>query len=76
MAYYLKPITYNSQTAGCLVRSYPGDWTVFDLANKKALGSFKDSDILFGKSNTPDLRESVKMVQLAFDERAIAARGN
>jgi hypothetical protein len=74
MAYYLKPLTYNSQIAGYLVRSYPGDWTVFDAFTKKALGSFSDREILFGESNTPDLRESVKKVQLSFDQRAIAAR--
>jgi hypothetical protein len=74
MAYYLKPLTYNSQIAGFLVRSYPGDWTVLDAVTKKALGSFKDSEILFGASNTPDLRESGRLVQKSTDERAIAAR--
>mmetsp|Transcript_26167 Transcript_26167/g.72177 ORF Transcript_26167/g.72177 Transcript_26167/m.72177 type:complete len:296 (+) Transcript_26167:45-932(+) len=76
MAYYLKPLTYNSQVAGYLVRSWPGDWTCLDAAGaaNKALGSFSDADILFGESNTPDLREAVRLVQVAFDERAIAAR--
>jgi Domain of unknown function (DUF1995) len=74
MAYYLKPLTYNSQVAGYLVRSYPSDWTVLDAVTKKSLGSFSDTEILFGDSNTPDLRNSGRLVQKSMDDRAIAAR--
>ncbi|CAB9499315.1 expressed unknown protein [Seminavis robusta] len=74
MAYYLKPLTYNSQVAGYLIRSYPGQWTVLDAVTKKSLGSFSDNEILFGNSNTPDLRESGRLVQKSTDDRAIAAR--
>jgi len=74
MAYYLKPLTYNSQVAGFLIRSYPSNWTVLDAQTKKVLGSFTDGEILVPKTNTPDLRKSVKLVQSSFDERAIRAR--
>ena len=74
MAYFLKPLTYNSMVSGFLVRSYPGAWTVFDAVTKKSLGSFSDAEILFGDSNAPDLRASGRLVQKATDERAIAAR--
>uniref|UniRef100_A0A7S1GVZ0 DUF1995 domain-containing protein n=2 Tax=Hemiselmis andersenii TaxID=464988 RepID=A0A7S1GVZ0_HEMAN len=30
MAYYLKPMTFNSRTCGYLIRSLPGAWTVYD----------------------------------------------
>ena len=74
MAYFLKPLTYNSMVSGFLVRSYPGAWTVMDAVTKKSLGSFSDAEILFGESNTPDLRSSGRLVQKATDERAISAR--
>lgn len=74
MAYYFKPLTYNSQIAGFLIRNYPGQWTALDAVTKKALGTFSDSEILFGDSNTPDLRNAGRLVQKATDERAIAAR--
>ena len=74
MAYYVKPLTYNSQVAGYLIRSYPSEWTVLDATSKSALGSFSDEQILVDKTNTPDLRESGKLVQKAVDERAIKAR--
>ena len=74
MAYFLKPLTYNSQVAGYLIREYPGLWTVLDASTRQALGSFSDEDILFGKSNTPDLRGAVRLVQKSVDERAIRAR--
>jgi len=74
MAYYLKPLTYNSQVVGYMVRNYPGAWTVMDGVTKKALGSFTDKEILFGESNTPDLRSAGRLAQKATDDRAIAAR--
>ena len=74
MAYYNKPLTYNSQVAGFLIRSYPSLWTVLDAQSKAVLGSFTDSEILVDKTNTPDLRESGRLVQKAVDERAIQAR--
>ncbi|KAL3913543.1 MAG: hypothetical protein SGILL_006443 [Bacillariaceae sp.] len=74
MAYFLKPLTYNSMVSGFLIRSYPGPWTVLDAVTKKSLGSFTDQEILFQESNTPDLRSSGRLVQKATDERAIAAR--
>lgn len=78
MAYYLKPLTYNSQIAGCLVRSYPGQWTVVANNNvggrQKVLGTYDDSTILVPNTNTPDLRQSVKLVQKEVDEQAIRAR--
>eukprot|EP00534_Pseudo-nitzschia_fraudulenta_P005239 CAMPEP_0201117746 /NCGR_PEP_ID=MMETSP0850-20130426/1765_1 /ASSEMBLY_ACC=CAM_ASM_000622 /TAXON_ID=183588 /ORGANISM="Pseudo-nitzschia fraudulenta, Strain WWA7" /LENGTH=327 /DNA_ID=CAMNT_0047382337 /DNA_START=102 /DNA_END=1085 /DNA_ORIENTATION=+ len=74
MAYFLKPLTYNSAVAGYLVRSYPGPWTVLDATTGAVLGSFSDEEILVGNTNTPDLRASGRMVQRSVDERAIAAR--
>jgi hypothetical protein len=73
MAYFLKPLTYNSQVAGFLVRSYPSQWTVLD-AQSAVLGTFSDDQILVPKTNTPDLRASVKLVQKSADEKAIRAR--
>ena len=74
MAYYNKPLTYNSQVAGFFIRSYPSLWTVLDAQSKAVLGSFTDSEILVDKTNTPDLRESGRLVQKSVDERAIQAR--
>ena len=74
MAYYLKPLTYNSQVAGYLLRAYPSSWTVLDSQSKAVLGSFTDAQILVDRTNTPDLRESGRSVQKSVDERAIRAR--
>jgi len=74
MGYYLKPLTYNSQVAGYLIRYYPDDWTVLDAASSEVLGSFSDDKIRVKNTNTPDLRAPVKLVQAAFDRRAILAR--
>lgn len=73
MAYFLKPLTYNSQVAGFLVRSYPSPWTVVD-AQSAVLGTFTDGEILVPRTNTPDLRASVRLVQKSADEKAIRAR--
>lgn len=73
MAYYLKPLTYNSQVAGYLIRQYPKPWTVVDTTNK-VLGSFTDTEILVDKTNTPDLRNSVRLAQKNADEKAIRDR--
>ena len=72
MAYYCKPLTYNSMIAGYLLRSYPSDWTV--VTTKKTLGTFTDDEILVSGTNTPDLRGSVRMVQKATDEETISRR--
>jgi len=74
MAYFLKPLTYNSQVAGYLIRGYPGQWTTIDAISKEVLGTFSDSEILVRGTNTPDLRQSGKLVQKSVDERAIRAR--
>lgn len=74
MAYFLKPLTYNSMVSGFLIRCYPEAWTVVDAVTKKSLGTFSDAEILFRESNTPDLRSSGRLVQKATDDRAIAAR--
>jgi len=74
MSYYYKPLTYNSQLAGYVIRSYPSLWTVLDATTQKVLQTYSDEDILFLNSNTPDLRSSGKIVQKSVDERAIAAR--
>jgi hypothetical protein len=74
MAYFLKPLTYNSQTVGYLTRCYPGKWAAIDVASRTILGTFDDADILVGNTNTPDLRESGRLVQKSVDERAIRAR--
>ena len=74
MAYFVKPLTYNSQVAGYLIRAYPSLWTVLDVQSK-ILGSFSDEQILVDRTNTPDLRESGRLVQKSVDERAIKARG-
>ena len=74
MAYFLKPLTYNSQIAGYLIRSWPGPWTVVDAATGKTLATFSDAEILVPQTNTPDLRAAVRLVQKAVDERAIRER--
>ena len=82
MSYYLKPLTYNSQIAGYLIRSYPSLWTVLDSSGgggvkaAKVLTTYTDQDILVQGTNTPDLRASGKLVQKSVDERAIAARSS
>jgi hypothetical protein len=73
MAYYLKPLTYNSQVSGYLIRQYPNPWTVVDTTNK-VLGKFTDKEILVDKTNTPDLRNSVRLAQKNADEKAIRDR--
>ena len=74
MAYFFKPLTYNSQVVGYLQRCYPNDWVTVDATTKKTLKSFSDSQILVPKTNTPDLREPGRLVQRAVDQRAIEAR--
>ena len=74
MAYYLKPLTYNSRVVGYLTRAYPGKWVTIDALTKQILSSKDDVDILVPKTNTPDLRASGKLVQKSVDERAIKAR--
>jgi hypothetical protein len=75
MAYYYKPLTYNSLIAGYLIRSYPQLWTTFDNNKKsKVLGTSSDTNILVSNTNTPDLRVPVKLVQKSVDEQAIQAR--
>lgn len=74
MAYFLKPLTYNSQVVGYLVRKYPNDWAAVDLVTQKTLSTYTDAQILFGQTNTPDLRDAGRRVQKAVDERAIQAR--
>lgn len=74
MGYFLKPLTYNSQVVGYLTRCYPGKWATIDMVSKEVLGTFDDSSILVRGTNTPDLRESGRLVQKSVDERAIRAR--
>jgi hypothetical protein len=74
MAYFLKPLTYNSQVVGYLTRAFPRPWTTIDVASKKVLWSVDDKEILVKGTNTPDLREPGRLVQKSVDERAINAR--
>ena len=75
MAYFLKPLTYNSQIAGYLVREFPGPWTtLFADGSDKTLDAKADNEILVPGTNTPDLRAAVRQVQVAVDEKAIQAR--
>ena len=74
MAYFLKPLTYNSQVAGYLVRAYPSDWATVDATSKQVLKTFSEDQILVRGTLTPDLREPGKLVQKSVDERAIKAR--
>jgi hypothetical protein len=73
MGYFLKPLTYNSQVAGYLIRRYPGPWLTLDAASKKVLSTCTDNEILVPDSNTPDLRSAGRLVQKSVDERAILA---
>ena len=73
MAYYLKPLTYNSQIAGWLLRTWPRPWTTL-AGNNKVLQTADDADTLVPATNTPDLRGSVKAVQRYVDQQAMAAR--
>jgi len=75
MSFYYKPLTYNSQLAGYVIRSYPSLWTVLDATTQQVLQTYTDEEILFLNSNTPDLRSSTRLVQKSVDARAIAARG-
>jgi hypothetical protein len=74
MAYYLKPLTYNSRVAGYLIRSYPSSWTVLDSFSKEVLATFTDNDILVKGTNTPDLRDSVRLIQKKSVDDAIRYR--
>lgn len=74
MAYFLKPLTYNSQVVGYLTRCYPKEWATIDATTKKVLQTYTDDQILVRGTNTPDLRAPGKLVQKAVDERAIQAR--
>lgn len=74
MAYYYKPLTYNSQIAGYLIRKFPEKWMTIDAASKEAVLVTNDNDILVKGTNTPDLRKSVRTIQKAFDARAIMER--
>uniref|UniRef100_A0A7S2PB79 DUF1995 domain-containing protein n=1 Tax=Leptocylindrus danicus TaxID=163516 RepID=A0A7S2PB79_9STRA len=74
MAYYYKPLTYNSQIAGYLIRKFPEKWTTIDAATKETVLVTSDNDILVRGTNTPDLRNSVRAIQKAFDTRAIMER--
>lgn len=74
MAYFLKPLTYNSQIAGYLIRAWPGKWTTIDSQSKQIVLELDDKNILVRGTNTPDLRNSVKAIQKSFDDRAIRAR--
>jgi hypothetical protein len=71
MGFFLKPLTYNSQVAGYLIRRYPGPWVTLDAATKKVLGTCTDKEILVPGSNTPDLRAAGRLVQKSVDQRAI-----
>jgi hypothetical protein len=71
MGYYWKPLTYNSQVAGVLERCYPKPWRVLDAASGNILAEFSDAQILVPETNTPDLRDSVRLVQKAADQRAL-----
>jgi len=74
MAYFQKPLTYNSAVVGYLLRLYPGKWATVDGISKEVLATFTDDEILVPGTNTPDLRESGRLVQKSVDERAIRAR--
>eukprot|EP00978_Attheya_sp_CCMP212_P011413 scaffold28117_cov56-Attheya_sp.AAC.15 len=74
MAYFYKALTYNSQVAGYLIRSYPGKWTTLDATTKQVLSLVDDDEILVRGTNTPDLRSAGKLVQMSVDQRAIRAR--
>ena len=76
MAYFLKPLTYNSQVVGFLTRNYPGKWSTIDSFSKQILKTYTDDEILVRNTNTPDLRESGRLVQKSVDERAIQSRKN
>ena len=68
MAYYTKPLTFNSQTVGYIVRCYPSPWTVLSswsgsIAKSQVLGTFSDDQILVPGTNTPDLLAPGQLVQ-------------
>merc|ERR1711862_871595 len=72
MAYYLKPLTYNSQIAGYLIRAYPKNWIT--ISDATVLSDANDIDILVKGTNTPDLRPSVSLVSKFVSDRAILLR--
>ena len=74
MAYYYKPLTYNSQISGYLLRCYPTDWCTLNFNGKEILQSTTDTNILVPNTNTPDLRTAVKVAQKNADQQAIRAR--
>eukprot|EP00566_Odontella_aurita_P016075 CAMPEP_0113531976 /NCGR_PEP_ID=MMETSP0015_2-20120614/3793_1 /TAXON_ID=2838 /ORGANISM="Odontella" /LENGTH=275 /DNA_ID=CAMNT_0000430867 /DNA_START=100 /DNA_END=927 /DNA_ORIENTATION=+ /assembly_acc=CAM_ASM_000160 len=76
MGYFLKPLTYNSQVVGYLARVYPGKWVTIDAITNQVLSAYVDEEILVRGTNTPDLRQSGKIVQKSVDDRAILARKN
>lgn len=74
MAYFFKPLTYNSQVAGYLMRQYPGPWTTLDWTGNTVLDTCADANILVPNTNTPDLRAAVRRVQQAVDTQALESR--
>jgi hypothetical protein len=72
--YYQKPLTHNSQISGYLLRSYPSPYQVLDPQGRvlKTYGS--EDEVLVRGTNTPDLRDAVKICSAEADRRAIEAR--
>ncbi|GMH49985.1 hypothetical protein TrRE_jg2798 [Triparma retinervis] len=74
--YYLKPLTHNSQISGYLLRSYPDPYQVLDPQGRVLKTYVSEEEVLVRGTNTPDLREAVKICSLEADRRAIEARNN
>ena len=74
MAYYLKPLTYNSQIAGYLLRCYPNNWITMSSDDSTILNNANDESILVKGTNTPDLRASASFVSKFVSDRAIRLR--
>jgi len=74
MAYFLKPLTYNSQVAGYLIREWPNAWSTVDATTKAVLQQSDDATILVSGTNTPDLRESGRLIQQSYGEQAMRNR--
>ena len=56
MAYYLKPMTFNSGICGYCIRRYPNDWVVWSAKTASPLADYKVSFVEAQGCLRPDLQ--------------------
>ncbi|GMH82206.1 hypothetical protein TrVE_jg10578 [Triparma verrucosa] len=66
--YHRKPLTNGGLVSGHLLNEGEG-FKVVNAEGDRVIKVFKDEDIIVKNSNTPDLREAVKLAQVDMDDR-------